>query len=417
MLIMLRDATSPTCGGKAATLGQLFRRGLPVPEGFVVPFSVFDSATKEFGLTSMKPGTARRTLAELCLPGALCQQMETRLSELGDGPVAVRSSAAGEDTAGASAAGQHESFLAVHGLQDVLEAVRSCWASAFSDRAIAYREHHPVTHGAAAAPQMAVLIQRHLDAEVSGVMFTSLRSGEATLLEASWGLGSSVVEGAVTPDAYRIDDAGKVTPTIGEKRYRLDRSGTRLQTSVVAESKRSLPCLSGGSARRLAELGKQASQLLGSPQDIEWVIDRHQAWLVQSRPITAAPPPSIRASAAGDTAPLDSASLIGTPASPGRASGPVRVVNGPGDFARVQPGDVLVCPFTDPAWTPLLAGAAAVVTEVGGRLSHAAIVAREHRIPAVLGVPGARRKLVDCRTVTVDGTTGSITTTAQEARR
>ena len=147
--------------------------------------------------------------------------------------------------------------------------------------------------------------------------------------------------------------------------------------------------------------------MLGGAQDIEWAIADGGIWILQARPVTAAPPapsPFGASIGAADT-------LAGTPGSHGTATGRARIVRGPGDFTRVQPGDILVCPYTDPAWTPLLRIAAGVVTETGGVLSHAAIVARERRIPAVLGVRSATARLHDGTTITIDGTTGTVTTT------
>lgn len=147
--------------------------------------------------------------------------------------------------------------------------------------------------------------------------------------------------------------------------------------------------------------------MLGGAQDIEWAIADGKIWILQARPVTAAPPPPSLAEALA-TSP---AALTGTPGSHGSVTGTAWIVRGPGDFSRVHRGDILVCPYTDPAWTPLLRIVAGVVTETGGILSHAAIIAREHRIPAVLGAPNATTRIHDGITITVDGTTGTVTTT------
>ncbi|PZF80292.1 PEP/pyruvate-binding domain-containing protein [Jiangella anatolica] len=285
--------------------------------------------------------------------------------------VAVRSSAADEDTAHASAAGQYETVLGVRGAAAVTKAVRTCWASAHSDRAVAYRD------GAAAAP-MAVIVQRLVEADVSGVLFT----GDDVVIEASWGLGAGVVGGTVTPDAYRVGADGVVTRAATHQRGR--------------------PVLDDGTANALARLGRRVEALLGGPQDVEWAIAGGELWLLQARPVTVAPPPPAPAATV--------AALTGTPASRGVATGPARVIDGPDGFGRVRAGDMLVCRFTDPAWTPLLRVAAGVVTETGGALSHAAIVARERRIPAVVGVDGATTRIRDGATITVDGAAGTVTT-------
>ncbi|GAA2822232.1 PEP/pyruvate-binding domain-containing protein [Nonomuraea rubra] len=470
MIVPLMEAAADTCGGKGGTLGALLRAGLPVPDGFVVPFAAYLAAVRDLdpdrdpergrGLgrgrdRAQGPGrvaAVRRAIAGRPLHTTLIDELGRALGRLGDPPVAVRSSASGEDTGQASAAGQHESFLAVQGAGEVARAVRACWASLWSPRAIAYRGDD----GTPSEPVMAVIVQRHLDAEVSGVMFTSTGPDGATEIEASWGLGPSVVGGTVTPDAYRVAGDGTVTRTVADKRTRLDRQGARLVVRDVPADARNRLALDDATAARLAALGEKIATVLGGPQDVEWAIADGHTWVLQSRPITAALPrrPSPPAAPADvltsasdaltgtrdvphgtsdvphnvrdvpqgvtdvpdvpdvphDVKDVPDGVLTGAPGSRGMATGPARIVRGPGDFARVRPGDILVCPFTDPAWTPLLRIAAGVVTETGGVLSHAAIVAREQAIPAVLGVPDATGTLHDGILITIDGATGTVTT-------
>ncbi|MEV4063107.1 PEP/pyruvate-binding domain-containing protein [Nonomuraea dietziae] len=409
MFVPLTEAVVDTCGGKAGALGALLRAGLPVPDGFVVSFAAYLAAVRDLDLGRFAgdPDAARRAIEARPLHATVLDALGRALGELGDPPVAVRSSAANEDTCLASAAGQHESFLAVHGVSEVAAAVRACWASLFSPRAIGYRDAFRDDQQSD-DPAMAVIVQLHLDAEVSGVMFTPADPNEATGIEASWGLGPSVVEGKVTPDAYRVAKDGSVARTVADKRTRLDRRGTRLVISDVPTRTRNRPAIDDATATQLARLGAEIAAVLGGPQDVEWAIVDGRVWVLQARPVTAAPPPPASPSVASDT---PAATLSGTPGSRGSVTGTARIVRGPGDFARVQPGDILVCPFTDPAWTPLLRIAAGVVTETGGVLSHAAIVAREHAIPAVLGVPNATSRLHDDSIITVDGTTGTVTAT------
>ncbi|MDR8412601.1 PEP-utilizing enzyme [Nonomuraea sp. 3-1Str] len=415
MILPLREAVADTCGGKAGALGALLRAGLPVPDGFVVSFSAYLAAVRDLdlgrfagepdGLDAVRQGIETRPLH-----ADVIDALGRALDGLGDPPVAVRSSASNEDTGQASAAGQHESFLAVHGAGEVADAVRACWASLFSPRAIGYRAVSGRDERPSDDPAMAVIVQRHLDAEVSGVMFTPAGPDDATRIEASWGLGPTVVGGTVTPDTYRVAGDGSVTRTVADKPDRLDRRGTRLVVSDVPAGIRDRPAIDDATATRLAELGEEVAAVMGGPQDIEWAILDGRAWILQARPVTAAPPPPppLRPSAASGPA---GATLTGTPGSHGTATGAARIVRGPGDFARVHRGDILVCPYTDPAWTPLLRIAAGVVTETGGVLSHAAIVAREHAIPAVLGVPNATSRLHDGTLITIDGTNGIVTTT------
>ncbi|PZG45700.1 pyruvate, phosphate dikinase [Spongiactinospora gelatinilytica] len=454
MLVPLISAVAGECGGKAGALGALLRAGVPLPDGFVVPFAAHRAAVREL---KGDPDAARRAIESRPLDAAVVKELARALDELGDPPVAVRSSASDEDTGQVSAAGQYESFLAVRGAADVADAVRACWASLLAPHALAYRDASG--HGRPSGEfAMAVIVQRQVDADVSGVMFTPTGPDDGTRIEASWGLGPSVVGGTVTPDAYRVAGDGSVEQTIAPKRTRLDRHGGRLVTRDVPVPDRDRPTLDTATAVRLAELGREIAAVRGGPQDVEWAIADGHVWILQARPITAvlpsrmpgelqAAPTGTPGSHATDTAPITrdpgeaqappigtpsnrgttidtamitrdpgevQATLTGTPGSRGTVTGTARVVRGPGDFGRVRPGDILVCPFTDPAWTPLLRVAAGVVTEVGGVLSHAAIVAREHGIPAVLGVAEVTSRLHDGAAATIDGTTGTITIIREE---
>jgi pyruvate,water dikinase len=349
----------------------------------------------------------------------LREALAPALRAAGSPPVAVRSSAAGEDTARASAAGQHESVLAVQTPDDVAHAVRACWDSLHSPRAVDYRAGLDADGGDGAAsgePAMAVLVHRLLDAEVSGVMFAPDDPGDPTVIEASWGLGPSVVGGTVTPDTYGVVAHGTLgrrafrvaSRVVADKRTRLDRDGTRLVTHDVPPGDRRRPTLDDATVSSLVQLGWRAADLLGGPQDVEWALADGTLWIVQARPVTA-PLPAPSADVTGSAPWLGAGgALRGAAGSAGLATGQARIVNGPADFSRVRPGDVLVCPFTDPAWTPLLRIAAGVVTETGGVLSHAAIVARERRIPAVLGVAGATGLIAEGSLVTVDGEAGTV---------
>jgi pyruvate,water dikinase len=394
MIVPLTDAEAGTSGGKAGALAVLLRAGLPVPDGFVVPFGAYREVV--YGLKLSTPEALRQAIVGRPLDAWLLAAIAAGLETLGHPHVAVRSSAAGEDTAHASAAGQHETVLAAQGIDQVARAIRVCWASLHSPRAIEYRRK-------ANAPEMAVLIQRHVDAEISGVMFTPPDPGGPTEIEASWGLGPSVAGGTVTPDAFRVSAGESVHRTISAKRTRLDRRGAELITRDVPEESQNQPTLDAPMAIELARLGLKAAEVLGGALDIEWAIADGRIWLLQARPVTAALP------TAAAHAATPSGSLNGTPGSQGIVTGTARIILGPNDFSRVRPGDILVCPYTDPSWTPLLRIAAGVVTETGGVLSHAAIVARELRIPAVLGVPNATTRIPNGTNITIDGATGVVT--------
>lgn len=363
-LIPLDDATPETSGNKASTLATLRRAGFDVPDGFVIPVSEY---LRHHDLGA--PGESVRQ------PNAkLVKAVESHLEELLgqdlDECVAVRSSATDEDGSESSAAGQHDTVLGVRGAHHVAEAVARCWASLHSNRATAYRGRLEASSPRADRPAMAVLVQRMVQADVSGVLFT----GTPRLVEAVPGLGKSLVSGTVTPDGWTLDDSGIIA--------RRPLAGSSLTDATVLA---------------IDTLGQAISATLGYEADVEWALTDGKLFTLQARPITAALP--AQASPGGH----------GLPASPGRATGPTCVLHGPWDFHRFSVGDIIVCRTTDPAWTPLFRHATGIVTETGGLLCHAAIVARELGIPAVLSVPHATTRFPSGRRITLDGGTGLIT--------
>ncbi|MCK6064933.1 MULTISPECIES: PEP/pyruvate-binding domain-containing protein [Microbacterium] len=400
MIRWLEDAVAQDCGGKAATMGALRRSGFPVPEGFVIPFSAYLAAATPSAPpdADVHDDAVRSGAGVPVIPPELTESIARHLSRWSGAPVAVRSSARDEDTRGASAAGQYATVLGARDVASVSAAVRTCWSSLHSDRARSYR-HGRARRAPAGPGAMAVLVQRLVDARVSGVMFTSSR-GHVTRIESAWGLGIGTVGGTVDPDRYEVHDDGTVMRTIGRKLTRSDRSGDTIRTRRVPEPQRVAPTLDDALANTLRGLGEGIADLLGAPQDIEWAMDGGGIWILQARPVTAEVPSPASATA--------SSPLRGIAGSRGIARGPARIVTGPADFARVRRGDILVCRYTDPSWTPLLRVAAGVVTETGGALSHAAIVAREHGIPAVLGVPGATGRIIESAALTIDGARGTV---------
>lgn len=409
MVIPLSEATAAVSGGKAGVLARLLRSGYPVPDGFVVP--------AEEG----RPGT-------FAVGDEVRGQVARELSRLGDPATAVRSSAADEDSADASAAGIYESVIGVRGTDQVIEAIASCRRSAESVRASDYRRR-----GGRAEPPMTgmtVLVQRLIEADISGVMFTPSTSGGVTRIEASWGLGSSVVGGALTPDAFEVGEGSLIRERLGIKGVRSDLArpdpGGEIHgtvTTAVSPEMQTERTLDDATLLNLASLGARVAEVLGSPQDIEWAIADGEIWILQARPVTAAVPampvpvtdsgvhestrPGTPA-APGDHAAKPGETLVGTGGAHGVVTARARIVSGPSAFADLEPGEILVCPSTDPAWTPLFSIASGVVTEVGGVLSHAAIVAREYGIPAVLGVLDARDRITTGDLITIDGTRGTV---------
>jgi pyruvate,water dikinase len=392
MLIDLADATPESAGGKAAPLARLLSAGLPVPPAFVVPIRAYEDAIATLSDDAATDGP----LAMQPTPSsALVDGIGERLADI-TGPsgeyVVVRSSATSEDSADSSAAGQHDTVLAVRGADDVADAVRTCWASLWSTRAFEYRTRRR-GHLPAGRPAMAVLVQRMVDADVAGVMFT----GSTTRIEASWGLGESVVSGRVTPDSWVLSSGHIASVHVGDKATRMDRVGAHVVCREVTADDRHRLSLSDHQVVALERYGRAIEQALGGPQDIEWAVADGQIWVVQARPVTVGLP-----EARAESGALSLGEGV-------FATGPARHVRGPSDFSTVQPGDVLVCRTTDPGWTPLFGVIAAVVTETGGLLSHAAIVARELGLPAVLAVSNAMSDLPQNAMVDVDGSNGCVT--------
>ncbi|GAA4954057.1 pyruvate,water dikinase [Nonomuraea thailandensis] len=274
-------------GGKAANLGELTRAGLPVPPGWVLTTDAYRQVAQ--GLRVEGEGLAeraRRHLMEAPVPDAVHEAIVRAYEALGDDvPVAVRSSATAEDLPFASFAGQQDTFLNVVGAQEVVQAVRRCWASLWTDRAVAYRESNGIDH---AAVRLAVVVQVMVDARVAGVMFTAnpvTGRRRESVIDASPGLGEAVVSGAVNPDRFRVHDGRILERHAGDKRLAI-RSLPGGGTERVETDGQGL-CLIDGEVRELAALGARVEAHYGAPQDTEWAIDHDGTlWLTQARPIT-----------------------------------------------------------------------------------------------------------------------------------
>ncbi len=297
----------PDVGGKAANLGELRRAGLPVPAGFCLTTQAYRRATAPAGLENIHaglaetapedlPGLARLAAAARALvlaadiPADVAEAVRAAYTALGpDAPVAVRSSATAEDLPFASFAGQQDTFLNVVGADAVLAAVRQCWASLWTDRAVSYRATHGISP---AAVSLAVVVQQMVDAAVAGVLFTANpvtgRRHEA-VIDASPGLGEAVVSGAVNPDHFVVDSATRriLERRTGSKRVAvrpLPGGGTERIEQTGSGSR---PCVNDAQLLALERLGRRAEVHFGAPQDLEWAIDGGgAAWLTQSRPIT-----------------------------------------------------------------------------------------------------------------------------------
>ena len=438
-----------TVGGKNASLGemisQLDHAGISVPEGFATS----SNAYREFLNHDDLAGQIDRQLAQLdvddisqltetggrirgwitqtSLPTPLEREIRDHYAQLGESTaVAVRSSATAEDLPEASFAGQQESFLNVRGIDNVLAAVHQVFASLFNDRAIAYRVHQGFDHAQVA---ISAGIQRMVRSDIgaSGVIFTlDTESGfaDAVLITASVGLGECVVQGAVNPDEFYVHK-----PTLKKSKPAITRRylGSKLIKMVYAESDETPPVktvdtsaeernhfsLTDDQVETLAGMAMTIEAHYGKPMDIEWGLDGEsdELFILQARPETVQSRTHkqvLERYRLKETGPvLCEGRSIGSRI----GSGVVRVVPSVKDLDKVAPGDILVTDMTDPDWEPVMKRAGAIVTNRGGRTCHAAIIARELGIPAVVGCGKATASLSDSLAVTVscaEGDTGRV---------
>ncbi|WP_345572038.1 PEP/pyruvate-binding domain-containing protein [Nonomuraea rosea] len=274
-------------GGKAANLGVLTRAGLPVPPGFCVTTEAYRRIAAGLGDVS-DPARAREHILGTPIPDDIARAVVAALAALPAGPVAVRSSATAEDLPYASFAGQQDTFLNVAGPEAVLDAVRRCWASLWTDRAVAYRDANGIDHGSV---RLAVVVQEMVQSATAGVMFTAnpiTGRRRQAVIDAAPGLGESVVSGAVNPDHFTVDpDTGRVLERrLGDKRLAV-RSLPGGGVEHVTGERLDAACVTDAQLRELAALGARVESLYGAPQDTEWAFDASgRLWLTQARPIT-----------------------------------------------------------------------------------------------------------------------------------
>ncbi|MGH3935527.1 MAG: PEP/pyruvate-binding domain-containing protein, partial [Pseudonocardiaceae bacterium] len=281
-------------GGKAANLGELIRAGFPVPPGFCLTTAAYqqvaeDAVDLRAYATSSLAEHARAAILAAPIPPAIADAVDRAYRALGDNvPVAVRSSATAEDLPWASFAGQQDTYLNIVGGDAVLDAVRRCWASLWTDRAVSYRTTNGIDH---ATVRLAVVVQQMLDPHVAGVLFTAdpvTGHRGHTVIDASPGLGEAVVSGVVNPDHFVADGAGTVLQRrLGDKRVSVRSLAGGGTEQVTRPAGTEQPCLSDEQIRDLTALGQRVQEHYGAPQDIEWALDdAGSLWLTQARPIT-----------------------------------------------------------------------------------------------------------------------------------
>ena len=440
-------------GGKAAHLGDMTRSGFPVPEAFFVTLeswkkfmddnglgekiSAILSRTKIDDVDSLDKGSEeiRRLVMGGKMPLAVKEPIvrayralshsksnvinvlmgstKTAVSPPADF-VALRSSAISEDIAGASSAGQYESFLNVRGDENVILNVQKCWESYFLPRAIYYRNRNkqPQLGG------MGVVVQRMINSEKSGVTFTidptDPKAGANIIVtEAVWGLGETIVQGLVDPDHYEVDKtSGKILKKrMGKKvtmRIRNLKTGLNEELPVRAENV-GRQVLTDTEIVMIAAFAKNIEKSYGGqPQDIEWAVEKDNIYIIQTRAVTVLEKKEGRSVTGREEL------LRGSGASPGTGAGPVKIIRDMSELDKVVQGDVLVTEMTSPDYVPAMERSAAIITDKGGSTCHAAIVSRELGIPCIVGTERATHVLKDGQLVTVDATKGIVYSGADE---
>jgi len=418
-------------GGKGANLGELTQAGIPVPPGFVVTAETYEKFMEDSGINDkvldilskidINDTKALQAAAEeikgiitdtpipddmTLLITEAYNQLCQRVGE-DDTDVAIRSSATAEDLPEASFAGQQDTFLHVSGDEEVMEYIRKCWASLFEARAIFYREENNFEHSKVL---IAVVVQKMAIADKAGVMFTVNPSTgeEIALIEGSWGLGEAVVSGDVTPDNYQVDKKTNeiINVTISDKKvmYTNDESGTSVKVEVP-DDLRNERVLSDEELIELTEMGKRVQAHYGEPMDTEWAFERDNLFLLQARPITTldnSPAPDEDSGVEGDVL------VRGLGASPGIATGNVKIVLDIDELDKIEDGDVMVTTMTTPDMVPAMRRASGIVTDEGGVTCHASIISRELGIPCVVGTGNATSTLKENTGVTLDGKKGLV---------
>lgn len=438
-------------GGKGANLGEMVQANLPIPYGFIVTapaYFYFLKKTKiadkikalleglnfnDLDHLGQVATVIRRLITSSSIPSSLVDQilefydnLEIREEKIvrknesilknifyktkniySPPLVAVRSSATAEDLPTASFAGQQETYLNVKGEGQLIKKIKECWASLFTERAIFYRHQQGFDH---LKVGLAAVIQRMVQSDKSGVAFSIdpvTNDKSKIVIEAIFGLGEYIVQGKVTPDHYEVSKRSFVILKKEPHRQRVKyiRHGRGNMEFRLTKGEGLRQKLSDKEILQVANLVKKIENHYYFPQDIEWAIERNHVYIVQARPITTL---KNETKTSLDDEKEKKPILIGDPASPGIGIGPVVIVHSPKEIDKIHKGDVLVAPQTNPDYVPAMKKAIAIITERGGRTSHAAIVSRELAIPAVVGAEKATKVLKNGLVVTVNGTSGDI---------
>lgn len=425
----IRKEDVPLVGGKGANLGEIVNAGFPVPNGFVITSHAYYDFIRENNLNvkikhlistvninnSKSLDQVALNIKKLILEAKMSPELTKEIvssyeklsGRFNEALVAVRSSATAEDLANASFAGQQETYLNVKGDAVLLEKVKEGWASLFGARAIFYRHQQKFDN---IKIGIALVVQKMVESDKSGIMFTIdpvTNDKSKIVIEAIFGLGELIVQGAVTPDHYEVDKENLkiLSKKTSFQNRSLKKHGVSNKEIKFSRKQGEKQKLSEKEIITLAKLGKEIEKHYYFPQDLEWAIEKGKAYIVQTRSVTTT---HTQQKVVNTNLLASDIILKGDPASPGIASGPAKVIFSPKDIGKVLNGDILVAPQTNPDFVPAMKKAVAIVTDSGGRTSHAAIVSRELGIPAVVGTELATKKIKTGNIITVNGTKGEI---------
>jgi pyruvate, water dikinase len=444
----------PLVGGKGANLGEMINNRIPIPDGFIVTANAYYQFIEENKLkpkireiltgidveNPVKLHSASIAVKKLIIKSqindslanliikyyqelhqelnknrklSLRKKLLSKISDNNHELVAVRSSATAEDLPDASFAGQQATFLNIKGEAALLDAIRECWASLFEERAIYYRQTKHFDHFKVG---IAVPVQRMVESVKSGIMFTidpTTNNKKMIVIDAIFGLGELIVQGSVTPDHYEVDKAEikilkKDIHTQDKKMIK-----AKIENKIVKLSKNegSKQKLKEAEILELAKIGKKVENHYFFPQDMEWAIDETGVYIVQSRPITTMKNIDSKLKTSDEVNSEMSKMkvlLTGVSASPGIATGQAQILRSPKEIGKIEKGEILVAEMTNPDYVPAMKKAVAIVTDKGGKTSHAAIVSRELGIPCVVGTEHATKMIKNGELLTVDGIKGII---------
>ena len=431
-------------GGKGANLAEMYNAKLPIPPAFIITAQAYKRLIEETKIKDKILGKLKdlnvddtdllqKTAKEiqgiilgvkvpeqikedvldaydiLCLEGKRKAAAQEVLKPEEEIFTAVRSSATAEDLPEASFAGQQATFLNIKGHDDLMNAVRGCWASLYTARAIYYRTKNNFPHEKVL---IAVVVQKMVNSDKSGVMFSvnpATNNPDEIVIEGAFGLGEAVVSGAINPDLYIVDKKNKKIKKVEIKeqkiKYVKDPETGKTIHAKLTPSEEKLQVLNDKEILELARLARNIEKHYGKPQDMEWAVEGPKVYIVQARAVT-----TFKKAKKVEEAEEEKGEVLvkGETASPGAASGPVKIVLKMEDLDKIKKGDVMVTTMTTPDMVPAMQRAAAIVTDEGGLTCHAAIVSREMGIPCIVGTGNATKILKEGQEVTVHATHGNV---------